>query len=595
MVGGIGKKVALGSALLPLLVAPSQATAEERPRNPSAAIIDDSYIVVYEGGAVQHAGRATAVREQELGFESDFVYRTAIEGFAAELTDSQVQELEGDNRVDFVSENRRVVATRIVPIASGEPTPPTGTRRILAATTGTVREQSGVSVAVIDSGIQLNHPDLNAVAGTDCIDPGTPPDDGNGHGTHVAGTIGAENDGAGVTGVAPGTQVYAVRVLNNSGSGSFAQIICGIDWVTANRAANNIGVANMSLSGLGSPVVGQTCATTTDGMRLAICNSTAAGVNYVVAAGNEGWDFDFAPQPNVPAAYPEVLTVTALSDSDGQAGGTGGSPGCASSEFDDQPASFSNFAKTVAGEAHTISAPGTCITSTWPVSAHATISGTSMASPHMAGVVALCIDEAGVAGPCKGMTPAQVIAHVRSDAQSYNNANPNYGFEGDPISNPVTGFYYGFLTRVPPPLDNDGDGIPDTSDNCPAAGNPSQQDSDGDGLGDACDSTPLPPPDTDGDGVRDDIDGCPLEPGPAPGGCPAPTPLPTSSCHPGRLRGLGLPAAKRRLNQAGCELGTVTRPRHVPKGARLVVTGKSVRGAIVDLTLGVKRSGPASR
>lgn len=398
---------------------------------------------------VNRVGHATTTREQELGFRSDFVYRNAVEGFAAELSASQVQALEGDQRVDFVSENRRVATTGVVPIASDEPTPPTGTRRILAAGTESVREHSGVNVAVIDTGIQLDHPDLNASAGTDCVDPGTSPVDGNGHGTHVAGTIGAKNNGVGVTGVAPGTQVYAVRVFNDSGQGTWAQVICGIDWVTANRVANNIGVANMSLTGIGSPVVGQTCATTTDAVRQAICNSTAAGLNYVVAAGNDvgGSDFDDQAQPNVPAAYPEVLTATALSDSDGIAGGTGGSPSCLASELDDRPASFSNYAASAAGQAHTIAAPGTCIRSTWLASSYNTISGTSMASPHMAGVVALCINEAGVGCPCAGISPARVIAHMRSDAASYSNANPDYGFEGDPISDPVSGLYYGFLTR----------------------------------------------------------------------------------------------------------------------------------------------------
>ena len=419
-------------------------------------IVPGSYIVAYKESLSAGVGAETSQREKHLGFDSDYVYRSAVKGFAADLNGAQVQALRSDSDVDFVSQNRTVHATgdvstqASVSLAPGEPTPPTGVRRIRSATTTTVR-QAGANTAVIDTGIQLSHPDLNAAAGTDCVDPGTPPDDGAGHGTHVAGTIGAKNNGLGVTGVAPGTKVIAVRVLDNSGSGTWAQVICGIDWVTANKAAQNIQVANMSLGGLGDSLNGQTCATTTDLLRKAICNSTAAGVRYVVAAGNDGWDFDYPSLPNVPAAYPEVLTVSAIADSNGTADGTGPYTSCSSALPDDTPAWFSNYALTTGGIAHTIAAPGVCIKSTVPGSSWSSdYSGTSMASPHVAGVTALCVQENGVNGACAAKTPAQTISYLRSDAQTYNNANPTYGFEGDPISNP--GFeYYGFLIRALPP------------------------------------------------------------------------------------------------------------------------------------------------
>ena len=111
----------------------------------------------------------------------------------------------------------------------------------------------------------------------------------------MAGTIAARNNGSGVVGVAPNTKLYAVKVLNSSGNGTASQVICGIDWVTANASSLGIKVVNMSLGGGGPPV--QSCSTTTDAEHKAICRSTEAGVTYVVAAGNSGWDFDTRRHP----------------------------------------------------------------------------------------------------------------------------------------------------------------------------------------------------------------------------------------------------------------------------------------------------------
>jgi subtilisin len=417
---------------------------------PGSNVIEGRYIVVFEDSAGR-VGAEINQRERRVGFQARLRYRHALRGFAARLSRAQAKELRADPEVKLVNQDRRVEASAEMPLAPGD-SAPTGVRRILAATETTAREHSGVGVAVIDTGIQLDHPDLNAKNGTNCIAPGSPPNDGDGHGTHVAGSVGATNEGSGVVGVAPDTEVHAVKVLDDDGFGTFASIICGVDWVTANHSSRDIGVANMSLGGFGPPV--QPCGSTADALHEAICNSTAAGVNYVVAAGNSGWDFDFAPEPDVPAAYPEVLTVTAVSDSDGFPGGS--TPSCDPWSSDDEVAWFSNFAATPAGQAHTIAAPGVCIESTWRGGGYETISGTSMASPHAAGIVALCMNEAGSEGPCAGLTPAEVISHLRDDAATFNDAHPIYGFLRDPLHFPLPGRYYGFLTRElssgnPPP------------------------------------------------------------------------------------------------------------------------------------------------
>jgi subtilisin family serine protease len=421
---------------------------------PAAPAVDASaaraYIVVYRDG-VSRPGAATAAQSQRLGFDVEYRYSAALDGFAARLSRAQLDAVREDPRIDFVAPDGRAEAAGIVPLAPGESLPPTGLRRIRAATKTTAHEASTSNVAVIDTGIRLAHPDLRAVNGTDCIEPGTAASDVYGHGTHIAGTIGALNNGSGVIGIAPGTKLYSVRVLGDDGFGSFAQIICGIDWVTANHESKNIGVANMSLTGIEFVDPTQPCATTTSPMHKAICNSTAAGVTYVVGAGNDSAYYEDPSYPTVPAAFPQVLTVTAVSDFDGRPGALS-TPSCTPYGSDDANATFSNFAATDRGESHTIAAPGDCIESTWNRPPFYSVrSGTSTASPHVAGLVALCIGEVGSApGPCAGKSPAQVINIVRQQASRFAATHPGFGFSGDPDT-PLWPRYYGYLAHLRPP------------------------------------------------------------------------------------------------------------------------------------------------
>ncbi len=390
----------LGAAVVALAL-PTVARAE-----PTA-----STIVTLRAG---DPARAIAALERAHGFRAEHRYTSSVRGFSARLSARQRDALRSDPLVASVHDDQAV--RLVTPVAvSRRADVPTGVRRI-----GGGAAAASVAVAVIDTGIDLRHPALNASSGVNCIAGKrrtSPAQDDHGHGTHVAGTIGAK-PGSGVAGVAPGTKLYAVKVLDASGMGSVAQVICGIDWVTANAKRLGIAVANLSFGGPGTS--DRDCGVTSgDPLHEAICRSSEAGVTYVVAAGNDGVDLAGA----VPASYPEVLTVTAISDSDGRAGGDGRAPSCMAGERDDAPATFSNYATRVADLSHTVAAPGVCITSTWPGGRTNTISGTSMATPHATAVVALCISS----GRCS-RDPDRAIRTVIADAQRH--ATEANGYEG---------------------------------------------------------------------------------------------------------------------------------------------------------------------
>jgi subtilisin family serine protease len=291
-------------------------------------------------------------------------------------------------------------------------------------------------VAVLDTGIDLEHPDLDARDGVDCIERHTPAEDDHGHGTHVAGTVAAANEGAGIVGTSPGTTVYAVKVLNAGGFGRRAQVVCGIDWIAHHAGRLRIRVANMSFIGLGRD--DRECGSRSgNAEHRAVCGLVAAGVVPVAAAGNAANDL----RRNTPATYGEVLAVTAMADTDGEPGGLG--PSCARTR-DDRYARFSSFAAPRSPDAgHTVAAPGVCVSSTRIGGGHTLrLSGTSMASPHVAGTVANCLGHAASPGPCTGMTPAEIIQQIRADAA----AKPrSYGFKGDPEHTPPPRRYHGFL------------------------------------------------------------------------------------------------------------------------------------------------------
>ncbi|MFP4635727.1 MAG: S8 family serine peptidase, partial [Nitriliruptoraceae bacterium] len=278
---------------------------------------------------------------------------------------------------------------------------PSGVARIDAPTAhGQGYDGEGVKVAILDTGIDPDHLalDVDTSLGVNCVDEDGEPtdgstDDGHGHGTHVAGTTSASIDDGDFVGAATAAEVVPVKVLGDDGSGSFESIICGIDHVTANAAT--ISLANMSLGGSGE--AGESCTSTT--LREAICASVDEGVTYTVAAGNDGSD----ASGFVPAAYPEVITVSAL-DEERSARVTGGGP--PRTETGEGLASFSNH-----GEAVDVIAPGVDIDSTLAGGGYGEKSGTSMAAPHVAGVAALMI----ATNP--DLSPAQVEATLQSTGE----------------------------------------------------------------------------------------------------------------------------------------------------------------------------------
>jgi subtilisin family serine protease len=411
---------------------------------------EQKYIVVLKDGLVD-AGTAAAAQQGSYGLTVSTVYRDAVSGYAATMTPSVAARLAADPSVDFITVAREfetpkdaTPSTQVAPLwwlrIGG--TLPDGQQEQWAQ--GSV----DVNVAVIDSGIDASHPDLNVRGGVDCSTGSpvkvTPTDDVIGHGTLVAGVIGAKDNNLGVIGTAPGTPLWSVRVVDDAGLITEEMLICAIDWVTATRKDknpdNDIEVANISIGGSGTETAN--CGKGTDPMHYALCRSINAGVAYAVAAGNAGQDISRF----VPASYDEVLTATAIADFDGKPDGLA-EPLCGPEDWtdrgqlDDQPAYFSNYASGSEDREHTVAAPGVCMTSTAP-GGYGVAHGTSFASPAVAGSLALCISE----GACEG-SGKEVMSQYLELTADYNKNHRDFGFEGDPIR-PIKGQYYGYLAQI---------------------------------------------------------------------------------------------------------------------------------------------------
>lgn len=359
------------------LVLPLAAMAAPAYADKAGDKIANSYICVFKKNAVSKADAPLAASKavRDNGGQLKHVYKEAVRGFATEMGKAGIDKVRAENpNIAYCEEDRIITVipidasgTQLAPVdangrvgvndgggkgggGGGTPTPvvqqtPWGITRVGGGTNGTF-----ATAWVIDSGIDLAHPDLSVdTARSRSFIAGLTAQDQNGHGTHVAGTIAALNNSIGVVGVAPGARVVAVRVLDRRGSGATSGVIAGVDYVAQNGQPGD--VANMSLGGSVSQALDD-----------AVVAAAARGVRFVLAAGNSAANANNHSPARSNGA--NIYTVSAF--------GTG-----------DVFASFSNFGNPPVDFAE----PGVGVRSTWLAKGYNTISGTSMAAPHLAGLL----------------------------------------------------------------------------------------------------------------------------------------------------------------------------------------------------------------
>lgn len=343
------------AAVAILFAVPASAAQGEGSRQAFIVVLEDS---------VGQASPVAAEHARRFGAEVQYVYENALKGYTASISQGAIGEIFGDARVASVELDAELQAFTTQTNATW------GIDRVdqralpLSSTFTYQNTGAGVKAYIIDTGVLASHSQFGGrvVNGRDTVDGSLPAADCHGHGTHVAGTVGGSTYG-----VAKGVTLVAVRVLNCSGSGSTSGVIAGIDWVTSDHQAGQPAVANMSLGGGASSA-----------LDTAVRNSISDGVSYAIAAGNGNILGQAVNACNVsPARVTEAMTISATTNADGKA-------------------SWANFGNCVDWFA-----PGVGITSAWYTSNTATntISGTSMATPHTAGVAALYLQSSPSASP----------------------------------------------------------------------------------------------------------------------------------------------------------------------------------------------------
>ena len=343
----------------------------------NAVVIPNQYIIVLKTDAhpysssvahkvknslAEEVKNSVAEKIKKIGALINYSTDFAFDGFSVKIPDPKALDIiKQDPNVAFIEQDKLVhINSQVLP---------TGIERIgdnrSSVIAGGASKDINADIAILDTGISLNHHDLNVYRQRTFVAGTTSADDDNGHGTHVAGIAAAKDNSIGVVGVAPGARLWAVKVLDKDGAGAISTIIKGIDYIT--QHANQIDVVNLSFG----------CECTSAALDAAINSSVQAGITYVVAAGNDRKDAStFSP-----ANDPNAIAVSAIADSDGKCGGAGPATNHGN---DDSLADFSNYGKVIS-----IAAPGVNILSTYKDNSYATLSGTSMASPFVAGAAAL--------------------------------------------------------------------------------------------------------------------------------------------------------------------------------------------------------------
>ncbi|WP_077737098.1 S8 family peptidase [Bacillus sonorensis] len=333
------------SVLTALLLIFSMAFSGSASAAQPAKNVEKDYIVGFKSRAKTAAVKKDIIKESGGKVDRQF---KIINAAKASLDQKALKKVKNDPSVAYVEEDHvaHALAQTVpygIPLIKADKVQAQGFKG------------ANVKVGVIDTGIQSSHSDLNVSGGASFVSGDSNPFiDGNGHGTHVAGTVAALDNSIGVLGVAPNVSLYAIKVLNSSGSGTYSAIVSGIEWATS----NGMDVINMSLGGSSGSTA----------LKQAVDNAYARGVVVVAAAGNSG-SSGSSNTIGYPAKYDSVIAVGAVDSNSNRA-------------------SYSSV-----GSELEVMAPGSGVYSTYPSNTYATLNGTSMASPHVAGAAALILSK----------------------------------------------------------------------------------------------------------------------------------------------------------------------------------------------------------